>query len=440
VIDDKERILLLLKERWIKGEISKERYEEMKAELLAGIKVEKKELIAEPFDEQETVQGVGLGSVLLGRYEIEMEIGRGGMGVVYKAKDIKLDIDVAIKILREDLARDGRAIRNLKEEARIAMGLSHPHIMRLHTFDEDGHRKFLVMEYIKGETLKDRLEREGKLKESEVIALSAQICDGLDYAHREKVIHRDIKPSNVMVTERGEVKILDFGIARVAADSMTRITGQATSGTLVYMSPEQIRGKDVDLRSDIYALGIMLYELLTGNPPFSGVTIEHQHLHETPEPMGDVSPRLNEIVLKCLEKGKDQRFQSAEEMKAVLEGRLELDSERAAREAEEKRRRDEALRREAEEKARREEDAWEERRRRGAAERENRKEEKRSESIFVETRGESELKKNWALTDARSIQEQGGSVFFGRIAEIKKEEDNRFRRLIGDMAKQRLGH
>jgi len=318
----KTEILIALKKRLAMGEISKSEYNQLKAEIL-GVEAPTIPNVT-TFDARATYPGIGQGTILRDRYEIVKEIGRGGMGGVYKAKDLELDTVVAVKVLRAELARDTRAVRSLMEEAKVSMRLTHPKIMRLINFESDERQRFLVMEYIEGETLEARLERERKIPRSELIPLAVQICEGLAHSHREKVIHRDIKPSNIMVTKKGEVKILDFGIARVAADSMTRITGQVTLGTLVYMSPEQIRGKDVDLRSDIYALGITLYELLTGNPPFSGVSLEHQHLHETPEPMGDVSPRLNEIVLKCLEKRKDRRFQSAEEMKAAL---TELESE-----------------------------------------------------------------------------------------------------------------
>ena len=270
------------------------------------------------FDVRTTIPSLGPQSILKDRYEIVEELGCGGIGVVYKAKDLESGTVVAIKVLPEELARDARALRNLAEEAKISMRLTYPYIMRLLSFEMDGQWKFLVMEYIKGETLAARLAREGKIIESDFIPLASQICEGLAYAHDQKVIHRDIKPSNVMVTEAGEVKILDFGISRVMKDSITRVARKQTPGMLIYMSPEQVRGKDEDHRSDIYSLGIMFYEISSGYPPFAHGDITYQHLNEKPSMILGISEQLNEIILKCLEKEMIKRFQSAVELNEAL--------------------------------------------------------------------------------------------------------------------------
>ncbi len=261
--------------------------------------------------------------VLSGRYELLTELGRGGMGIVHKAHDIKLDIDVAIKLLPKHLGQDPRAVQFLKREALASMKLSHPNILRLHHFEEDPESKFLIMELVDGKNLTQILDASPnhKLPQDEVVRYGIEACKALEYAHRKKVLHRDIKPSNIMIDSDGTLKIADFGIARIMKDSHTRHTGTVTSGTLLYMSPEQIQGERSDAQSDIYSLGISLYELLNGEVPFRSGDITHQHLHKKPKPIDGVPAWLNRILLKCLEKKPEDRFQNAGELLDALESR-----------------------------------------------------------------------------------------------------------------------
>ena len=287
-------------------------------------------------DVRQTRRELAPGDVLAHRYRIEKRLGRGGMGIVYLATDTSLDIPVAIKVLDPTLARDTRAVLELKEEARIAMGLTHLNVMKVHQFEDQPDIKFLIMEYIDGPTLEELLLQSPgrKLPADAVVGYARQICEGLHYAHGRKVWHRDIKPANLMVDPEGNVKITDFGTARVAKDSLTRVTGQDSAGTLLYMSPEQTRGKGADWRSDLYSLGVTLYELLSGRPPFHTGNIGHQILNETPEPLEGIPPRVNEIILKTLAKDKEQRWQSARELQAALAGKIEAEADRRPQAAE----------------------------------------------------------------------------------------------------------
>ena len=235
-----------------------------------------------------------------------------GMGVVYKAKDKQLDIDVALKFLPPQISKNERAVKQLKDEAKLSIKLSHPNIMRLFNYEDDGCYQYLVMEYIDGGSLEDRLLKEGKLSEEYVLKILPQLCEGLDCAHKQKILHRDLKPSNIMLTKEGTIKICDFGIARQVKDSMTRLTGIQTSGTLLYMSPEQIRGDNIDSRSDIYSLGIVLYELLSGEVPFKMGDISFQIINKAPKPLEGISEKLNSIIKKCLSKNPEDRFGNTE--------------------------------------------------------------------------------------------------------------------------------
>ncbi len=282
----------------------------------------------DPLDSHPTIPPGEIKSILGGRYELLEELGRGGMGIVYKALDTKLDTVVAIKLLPEYLARDNRGINILKREALAAMKLSHPNIMKFYHFEDHPEGKFLIVEYIEGKTLDQILDESPghALPEEQVIKYAVEACKGLEYAHSEGVIHRDIKPSNIMVDVNGRVKITDFGIARVLKDSHTRHTGTVTSGTLLYMSPEQIQGEKCDARSDIYSFGISLYELLSGNAPFSSGDITHQHINKMPAPIPDISDRLNAILVRCLEKKPEDRFRSAGELADALAGRMSAET------------------------------------------------------------------------------------------------------------------
>jgi len=228
-----------------------------------------------------------------------------------------MNIDKALKIIPEAIVSDEEAMADLQAEARTMISLNHNSIVRVYDFHDAGAVKYIDMEFVEGKTLtKLKLEHPNKqVPEAEVKALAIKIADGLAYAHSKGVIHKDIKPQNVMLNKDGEVKIMDFGIAETVRTSMSRIQNSSSSGTLVYMSPEQIKGKDVGKESDIYSFGAMLYELLSGHPPFYKGDINYQILNETPEPLINISENLNELIMKCLEKDYDKRFRGFDEIK-----------------------------------------------------------------------------------------------------------------------------
>jgi formylglycine-generating enzyme required for sulfatase activity/predicted Ser/Thr protein kinase len=259
--------------------------------------------------------------VIGNRYSIIEEIARGGMGIVYKAHDQQLDMMVAIKVLSPSLAGDRQGLENLKREAKTAMLLSHPNIMRLHNFEEIGDTRFLTMEFIDGETLAKLLAEEKRFSISDTIKFAIQVCAGLDYAHQKKVVHRDIKPSNLMLDRDGVVKITDFGIAGVVQDTISRVTQTTVTGTLAYMAPERLKGEKTDHRSDIYSLGVVLYEFLTGHPPFYTGGIEYQIIHAEPKPIPGIPDHLQEIIAKSLTKNPEERWESARELYNALNRR-----------------------------------------------------------------------------------------------------------------------
>ncbi|MGK7344213.1 MAG: serine/threonine protein kinase [Candidatus Nitrospinota bacterium M3_3B_026] len=272
---------------------------------------------------------VALGTTLAGRYRVTGKLGEGGMGVVYKGHDTQLQRDVAIKLLKRDVSRDERAVEKLKQEAQVAMLLTHPYIMRLINFERDGEYAFLLMEYVEGETL-DALAslNEGKRLDEQLVGIIGyKVCEALEYAHDKNVIHRDIKPANIMMDKgKDSIKLMDFGIARMLM--MTDDEKSSIAGTLAYIAPEVFEGARPDPRVDIYALGLTLYELLAGANPFqtnSAREIVKKHIEMKPPPLEGVDRSLAGIIIQCLEKKPNARFQTARELKNAFAKYLDLD-------------------------------------------------------------------------------------------------------------------
>ncbi|TMR99403.1 Stk1 family PASTA domain-containing Ser/Thr kinase [Nonomuraea basaltis] len=269
--------------------------------------------------------------LLGGRYELDGVVGRGGMAEVYRARDIRLDRIVAIKTLRADLARDHTFQARFRREAQSAASLNHPAVVAVYDTGEDVSEgapvPYIVMEYVDGRTLRDLLRQDRRLMPERAAELVDGILRALDYSHRGGIVHRDIKPANVMITRAGDVKVMDFGIARAMADSAATMTQTAqVIGTAQYLSPEQARGERVDARSDIYSTGCLFYELLTGQPPFTGdspVAIAYQHVREEPIPPSqidrEIPPWADAIVLKAMAKDPAHRYQNAGEMRADIQ-------------------------------------------------------------------------------------------------------------------------
>src|SRR5579864_1491648 len=297
------------------------------------------------------------GTAMIGKtvahYSILERLGSGGMGVVYKAQDVKLRRFVALKFLPEELGQNPQALERFQREARAASALNHPNISTIYEIEEHEGQPFIAMELLEGETLRDRIARK-RLKVDEMLELGIQIADALDAAHRAKIIHRDIKPANIFVTARGQAKVLDFGVAKVASEQraaarpltastettvanaeehLTR-TGAAV-GTVTYMSPEQVLGEELDARSDLFSLGAVLYEMATGQQAFSGTTsgaVFDAILHRIPpRPVtlnAGIPPKLEEVINKALEKDRKMRYQHASDLKTDLT-RLKRDMDSA---------------------------------------------------------------------------------------------------------------
>lgn len=266
------------------------------------------------------------------RYELGGLLGRGGMADVRIARDLRLGRTVAVKQLRVDLATDDTFQARFRREAQSAAALNHPSIVAVYdtgeSTDAQGHRiPYIVMEYVEGSTLRDILKDDRKILPERALSITADVLSALDYSHRNGIIHRDIKPANVMLTPTGQVKVMDFGIARAIADASSAMTQTAAViGTAQYLSPEQARGETVDARSDIYSTGCLLYELLTGRPPFVGdspVSVAYQHVREEPTPPSQLNPDVTEsvdnILAMALAKRTDDRYESAADMRRDLE-------------------------------------------------------------------------------------------------------------------------
>ncbi|WP_030905507.1 Stk1 family PASTA domain-containing Ser/Thr kinase [Streptomyces sp. NRRL F-5126] len=270
-----------------------------------------------------------------GRYELGSVLGRGGMAEVHLAHDTRLGRTVAVKTLRADLARDPSFQARFRREAQSAASLNHPAIVAVYDTGEDYvdgvSLPYIVMEYVDGSTLRELLHSGRKLLPERTLEMTIGILQALEYSHRSGIVHRDIKPANVMLTRTGQVKVMDFGIARAMGDSgMTMTQTAAVIGTAQYLSPEQAKGEQVDARSDLYSTGCLLYELLTVRPPFVGdspVAVAYQHVREEPQPPSvfdpEITPDMDAIVLKALVKDPDYRYQSADEMRADIEACLD---------------------------------------------------------------------------------------------------------------------
>jgi DNA-binding response OmpR family regulator len=281
---------------------------------------------AEPVDYflDVSIKGFEPGALIGKRYEIVSKLGQGGMGAVYKAKDRVLDEIVALKLLKEELISDDNMVDRFKYEIKLARKISHPNVIRIHDFGEIDNHYFISMEFCEGSELKDIMAEAKILDIEKTVKFFKQMLSAMSVAHSEGIIHRDLKPSNILITERDILKIVDFGLAKVQNLKGLTITGQAF-GTPLYVSPEQAQGLKVDIRSDIYSLGVIFYEMLTGIPPFNAENISAiliKHLKEKPVPVRKHNPSVPEkfesMCLKSLEKKRENRYQSVDEMLAEL--------------------------------------------------------------------------------------------------------------------------
>jgi TolB-like protein/Tfp pilus assembly protein PilF len=264
------------------------------------------------------------GSLFAGRYQIIEELGKGGMGRVYRVLDKELKEEVALKLIKLEIAKDKKTIERFKNELKVARKISHRNVGRMYELMEEAGMHFITMEYVPGQDLRGLIRQTGQLTTGKAVAIAKEICEGLDEAHRQGVVHRDLKPSNIIIDRQGNARILDFGIARSIAGK--GITGAGVMiGTPEYMSPEQVEGKETDQRSDIYSLGIILYEMVTGRVPFEGDTpfsIGVKQKGEIPRPPKEVNDQipegLNRVILECMEKERGKRYQSVGDLHSNL--------------------------------------------------------------------------------------------------------------------------
>lgn len=263
------------------------------------------------------------------RYRIVEEIGRGGMGHVYKAEDLELDLTVALKMIRPEHSSNPRFIQRFKEETRLARSISHENVIRIHDLGDVDDIKFISMDYIKGHDLKELIHTSGTLSVDTAISITRQICEGLVAAHQKNIVHLDLKPRNIMIDYDGRVYVMDFGVAR-SMEARESDPSKKISGTPPYISPEQAKGEEVDQRSDIYSLGIIIFEMLMGKRPFEADTLEdyiEKHIHKKPPSPSETNPLippfLEAIILRCLEKEKEKRYQCTDEILRDLKEHIE---------------------------------------------------------------------------------------------------------------------
>lgn len=259
------------------------------------------------------------------RYELHRRIARGGMADVFLARDSLLDRPVAVKVLFPEFATDPTFVQRFRREAQAAANLSHPNIVSVYDWGEEGGTYFIVMEYIEGHSLAQTIKGEGRLHPDRAADITTDVAAALGFAHRNGVVHRDVKPGNVLISPSGQVKVADFGIARAVSNQENLTQAGTVMGTATYFSPEQARGESVDPRSDVYSLGVVLYEMITGRPPFTGdspVAVAYKHVQEAPPPPRshnpDIPPALEAVVLKAMAKDTADRYASAEDLRADL--------------------------------------------------------------------------------------------------------------------------
>ena len=264
------------------------------------------------------------GSIFAGRYQIIEELGKGGMGKVYKVLDKEINSKVALKLIKPEVAVDKKNIERFRSELKLARDISHKHVCRMYDLNKEKGNYYITMEYVSGEDLKSFIRRAAPISTARAILIAKQVCEGLTEAHRLGIVHRDLKPSNIMIDKEGNAKIMDFGIARTVRGK--GITGAGVMiGTPEYMSPEQVEAKDTDQRSDIYSFGIIFYEMTTGQLPFEADTpfaVGIKHKSEIPKSPRELNAQIPEdlsrVILKCLEKEKENRYQSTGEIGSEL--------------------------------------------------------------------------------------------------------------------------
>lgn len=268
---------------------------------------------------------MNVAAALEGRYQILKELGRGGMGIVFQAQDKQLNEQVAIKILSPMLSNNSEALERMKREVSSARRITHPNVIRIHDISEVAGLNFVSMEYFNGISLKEQIKKTGPMSLMQAFNIASQVCDGLEAAHRQGVIHRDLKSQNIIINSAGQIKIIDFGLAHTAHLEGMTATG-LIMGTPEYMAPEQVAGKKVDERADLYSLGIILYEIFTGSVPFHGdsaIAVGFKQMKEDPAPPrslnGQVPEQVEQVILKALSKEPLMRYRSAGELKEELE-------------------------------------------------------------------------------------------------------------------------